>query len=66
MYAKERVTPILGKLIENIMAERPDDPAAYVVQYLTRNDGLAAAASHWDSLTRQLADSRKQLPPAAA
>jgi len=65
-YATDRVTPVLGKLIENIMAERPDDPAAYIVSYLTRKDDLAASAAHWDSLTKELAASKVSAAAAAA
>ena len=59
MVVNERVTPVLGKLIENIMAERPADPAQYIVRYLTKSDSMAASAAHWDELTAQLADTKK-------
>ena len=58
----ERVTPILGKLIENIMAERPADPAQYIVRYLTKSDSMAASAAHWDALTAELAAATKKTP----
>ena len=54
----DRVTPVLGKLIENIMAERPADPAQYIVRYLTKSDSMASSAAHWDDLTSQLADAK--------
>ena len=61
----DRVTPVLGKLIENIMAERPADPAQYIVRYLTNSDSMAASAAHWDALTAELAEAKKATPAAA-
>ena len=59
----DRVTPVLGKLIENIMAERPADPAQYIVRYLTKSDSMAASASHWDALTTELAEAKNAAAP---
>ena len=48
------------------MAERPADPAQYIVRYLTKSDSMAASASHWDALTTELAEAKNASAPAAA
>lgn len=53
-YAQEFVTPVLGHMIENIMAERPEDVAQYIVKYLTQKDSMASAAKHWDDMNKEL------------
>ena len=47
------------------MAERPADPAQYIVRYLTNSDSMAASAAHWDALTAELAEAKKATPAAA-
>eukprot|EP01052_Picozoa_sp_SAG31_P031605 SAG31_NODE_3367_length_4356_cov_1.707775_2_plen_454_part_00 len=52
--ASEFVSPVLGRMIENIMAQRPKDVAQYIVKYLTQKDSVASAAKHWDDMSKEL------------